>query len=486
MREIWIPELLACFFLLLALMQPFLRKLRASRGLVWLPLPAFFIAIGLFPAYGFRPEALPLVVLSIVITIIRLPYILSTLRKSDDEYAEGRIFFSLSAIVLLCVSLAVIIVFSPVEIPVYASGVYTFSAQDGAGRDYFFRVYRDQRDEGDQNEASGIYGEKRPLLVLVPPLYGSVGVLENLCGELLKRNFTVLTYSRRGFDAPALDEAGKAYGVSPAEWFRRGRAFLSGAGNLRDNERGRLLERERKNDILFVLSGVLRNPRLDEGLSLFDIAGKDSVFLAAYDAGGSALLMLAGDEDFVRSRPFIKGIVAIEPPLWSAFVEEVREYGEPPPEASWFRRFWAGLGRRLDSLKPNKTAGPTALPKSGYPLLVVASDRILDDSPGRQHEAIRLCLHTTDQPAVLAALDGAGPLDYSDFPLKYPLVSAFFPGRRRDAFKALDAAGGTASIIARFAFRVLEAEVPAFRGLYAPPELPVNVRVESRNAFNLF
>jgi hypothetical protein len=471
MQEIWIPELLVFFFLLLAFIQPLGRKLRASKGLVWLPLPAFFTALGLFPAYGFRPEALPLVVLSVVIAIIRLPHILSTLGKGE-EYTEKGIFFSLSGIVLLCAAMTVAMAFSPMEIPAHASGVRTFSAKDGAGRDYFFRVYRDQ------GEKTGIFGEKRPLLVLIPPLYGSVGVLENLCGELVRRDFTVLTYSRRGFDAPALDGEGKAYGVSPAEWFRRGRAFVSGTGVFRDNERGRLLEKERKDDVLFVLSRILLNPRLDEGLSLFDIAGRDSVFLGACDAGASALIMLSGDGDFVRNRPFIKGIIAIEPPLWSAYTEEVREYGEPPPGAPWFRRFWAGLGRRLDSLKAKKIAGPAALPRPGYPLLILASDRILGESPGRRYEAVRLYLQTAGQPAVLAAMDGAGPLDYSDFPLKYPLVSAFFPGRRREAFNPREAAGGTASVIARFAFRVLEAEVPALRGLPLPP-VPANVHIEN-------
>jgi hypothetical protein len=447
-------------------------------------LPAFFTAIGLFPAYGFRPEALPLVVLSVIITIIRLPYILSTLGKSDTViYTEGRAFFSIPVIALLCAALAVAMAFSPAEIPVHGSEIYTFSAQDGAGRDYFFRVYRNR------DGKTGIYGEERPLLVLIPPLYGSAGVLENLCNELLRRDFTVLTYSRRGFDAPAFDaEGGRTYGVSPAEWFSRGKAFLSGAEILRDNERGRLLEKERKDDILFVLSRLPLNPRLDEGLSLFDIAGRDSVFLGAYDAGASALLFLAGEGDFVRSRPFIKGIIAIEPPLWSAFAEsakaeEVR--GEPPAAASWFRRFWAGLGRRLDGLKPEKTAGPATVPKPGYPLLVLTSDRILDD-PGRRYEAVRLCLQTADSPVILAAMDGAGPLDYSDVPLKYPLISAFFPGRHREAFKPRQAAGGTASIIARFVFRVLEAETPAFQGVPLPPELPANIHIESRNALNLF
>jgi hypothetical protein len=481
MREIWIPELLVCFFLLLASVQPVFRKLRTYKGIVWLPLPAFFISLSLFPAYGFRPEAVPLVVLSVIIAVIRLPHILSTLGKMGNiEYTEGGIFFSLPVAALLCAALAIAMVFAPVEIPAPASGVYTFSAKDGGGRDYFFRVYRNP------GEKTGIYGEKRPLLVLIPPLYGSVGVTERVCDELLKRDFTVLTYSRRGFDAPALDEKGKAYGVSPAEWFSRGRAFLAGTGSFRDNERGRLLEKERKDDILFVLSRVLGNPRLAEGLSLFDIAGRDSVFLGAYDAGGSALIMLSGDRAFVRSRPFIKGIIAIEPPLWSVFTEEVREYGEPDPGASWFRRFWAGLGRRLDALRPKKLAGPSALPPPGLPLLILASDRIQDDAPGRQYEAVRLCLQTAALPAVLAVTEGAGPLDYSDFPLKYPLISALFPGRRREAFKPQEAAAGAASIIARFVFRVLEAETPAPEGLRVPPELPANVRVESRNALNLF
>ncbi|MDR3192368.1 MAG: hypothetical protein LBT87_04820 [Treponema sp.] len=446
-------------------------------------MPAFFIAIGLFPAYGFRPEAVPLVVLSIIIVLIRLPHILSTLGKGDNiEYSEGGIFFSFFGIVLLCAALVLAMAFSPAEIPAHSSRVYTFSARDGAGREYFFRVYRDQGEE----EKTGIYGEKRPLLVLIPPLYGSTEVFEKLRGELLKRDFTVLTYSRRGFDAPALDGEGKTYGISPAEWFRRWRAFLSGAEIFRDNEWGRVLEKERKDDILFVLSRISLNPRLDEGLSLFDIAGRDSVFLGAYDAGASALIMLSGEGGFVSIRPFIKGIIAIEPPLWSAFTEEVREYEEPPPGASWFRRFWAGLGRRLDSLKAKKTAGPAALPPPGYPLLILASDRALDEPPSRRYEGIRLCLQRADLPVILAAMDGAGPLDYSDFPLKYPLVSAFFPGRRREAFKPSEAATGTASIIARFVFRVLEAETPAFQGLEVPPELPANFHIESRKALNLF
>jgi hypothetical protein len=442
MQEIVVPELIMVFFLLLALIQPLFSKLRAFKGIMLLPLPALFITLGLFPAYGFRPEAVPLVVFSVIITLRRLPDILSTLRKDDTvEYGEGDRFSSLSPLVLLCAALVVAAVFAPVEPPAGASRVYAFSAKDGAGRDYFFRVYQDQ------GEGTGVPGEKRRLLILVPPLYGSAGALEHVCGELLARNFTVLTYSRRGFDAPALSEAGKSYGISLPERLRRGRFFLSGAGIFRDHQGGGLLEKERREDILFVLSRVAGNPPLGEGLSLFDIAGRDQVFLGAYDAGASALIALAGDGDFAETRPAIKGIIAIEPALRPAAAKD----GALPPGGS----------------------------PPGCPLLLLASDRILDVSPGRQYAAIRLCMESSLSPVVLAVLEGAGPLDYSDVPLKYPLISAFFPGRRREKFKPSQAAGAAAAIIARFAFLVLEAETPALQGL--PPELPANTYIETRN-----
>jgi hypothetical protein len=182
MQEIWIPEVLITLFLLLSLIQKGIRKLWTFKGLVWLPLPAFLIALSLFPAYGFRPEAAPLLILSLIILLFRLPVIISSVGKgSNEEYNEGKRFLIFPAIMLLAASLAAAIVFSPIEIQAENTEKSAFSARDSLGRDYFIRVFPAP------GETPGIFGPKSPLLVLSPPLYGSAGAVEGLCGELQKR-----------------------------------------------------------------------------------------------------------------------------------------------------------------------------------------------------------------------------------------------------------------------------------------------------------
>jgi hypothetical protein len=260
------------------------------------------------------------------------------------------------------------------------------------------------------------------------------------------------------------------------EWFRRFQAFLSGAENAAANARGRLLEQERKIDRRVVLS-------------LYDIAFRDSVFLAGYDAGGSALVILRGDPEFMRSHSNIKGIIAVESPLWSAYTHEVRRPGEPPAGAGGFVRFRTGLANWFSGLRPKKTAFLEAIPGfegsrapgATCPLLFLVSDRALGNGSGRRYEGVYRLLRTSPLPLVLAAVDGAGPLDYSDFPRKYPLISALFPGRGEEAWT--DPARGTASIIANFAAGVLESEFPAPIGpLPQRSPLPSGIHLESRTS----
>jgi hypothetical protein len=58
------------------------------------------------------------------------------------------------------------------------------------------------------------------------------------------------------------------------------------------------------------------------------------------------------------------------------------------------------------------------------------------------------------QPAALAMVPGAGPLDYSDVPEKYPLLSLLFSGDTAPVWAREDYLGGTASLILNFAAAV--------------------------------
>ncbi|MDR2618063.1 MAG: hypothetical protein LBC62_04250 [Treponema sp.] len=458
MREIWISEFFIGLFLFLALIRTRVKKLAALAGIVWLPLAAFLLSIGLFPAYGFRPEVLPLAAFAGLAALLHIPAMISTRgRARADTYPEKKPPFSLIAgLLLLALVLYPAFRFSPLEPAAPDSEVLSFTLRDDDTRRVFkVRLY-----------TAGERGNSRPLLVIGPPVFGATA-LEDVCAELAGKGFTVLSYTRQG---PA----------SPAEWFRRFRAFSAGTRSAAANERGRALEEASRRDLLAVLDGIAGNPELREGLSLFDTASKDDLFLAGYDTGASALVLLAGNPSFTRTWQAVKGIIAVESPLWSLYRQEERVFEAPPPDAGWFASMRAGLGSWAASLKPKKITGLREIPGAVLPVLYLVSDRALEAKYRLKYEAVFGSLKAGKKPAVLAAAAGAGPLDYAGFPSKYPLLSRLYNGRQEDVWKDREAAGGTARIIANFAAVILEAEETGDVPLSVEP-LPKGIRLESGN-----
>jgi hypothetical protein len=218
------------------------------------------------------------------------------------------------------------------------------------------------------------------------------------------------------------------------------------------------MEEERKEDLLFLMSWIGRNPQIDGKTPLFTLASGDAVFLAGYDAGGSALILL-GDSLSLDRRGGIKirGLIAIESPLWSVYREDALNIPDLPPDAGWFESVRHGLNRWLQEMKPKKIAGPGQIPELSIPLLFLVSDQSRESEyQSGQYQALFGTFKAARGPAVLASADGAGPLDYSDFPVRYPIISALFPGHREKLRNNLDAPGETAEIITRFAAGILE------------------------------
>jgi hypothetical protein len=457
MREIWISEFFIGLFLFLGLIRTRVKKLAALAGLVWLPLAAFFLSIGLFPAYGFRPEVLPLAFFAGAVALPRIPAMISIRRAGADDYLEKKTLFSLIAgLLLLAFALYPAFRFSSLESAAPDSEVLSFTLQDDDTKRVFnVRLYTARE-----------RGSSRPLLVLGPPVFGAPA-LEDVCAELAGKGFTVLFYTRRD-------------PVSPAERFRQFRAFSAGTRSAAANERGRALEEAGRRDLLAVLGSIAGNPELGEGLSLFDLASREDLFLAGYDISASSLVLLAGSPSFTRTWQAVKGIIAVESPLWSLYREEERVFEALPPDAGWFASVRTGLGNWAASLKPKKIAGLREIPATGIPVLYLVSDRALDAKYRLKYEAVFGSLRAGKKPAVLAAACGAGPLDYAGFPSKYPLLSRLYDGRQEDVWKGRQAAGGTAQIIANFAAVLLEAEGASGVPLSVEP-LPQGIRLESGN-----
>jgi hypothetical protein len=424
--EIWVPELLVVVFLALPLLRPFVKRLWPLEGLTWLPLVALGIAIGIFPAYGFRPECVPMLAFAIIYNIVHFsPIVSGMFARSNDAFRDRGVLFTLFAFILL----------SAATIPMFAfsSRIDALPAERDAvtvvrvNRDYFLRIY-------------GPVQSNRPLIFLVPPEWGSAASVELVCAELQKKRFTVVTYvSQDKNSQPKL----------LAYW----RIFRNAAVLVSANEKGRAIETERRKEIELLL------PRLPALLNTGD-DNLPPLLLAGYGAGGSALAYLAGENGFTSSYGNVRGVVAIESRLWSSYLPEARSVPPlplTPGVRGVFARFWANIVNRFNNLKPQRVSRSGTLPgaglsQPGLPVLYLVSGRALDVTEGQKpYQAVFDTLRSGSGPAALAAIEGAGPLDYQDYPLTHPIYSFLLPGQKDIRQISEDPIGDTASIIGNFA-----------------------------------
>jgi hypothetical protein len=260
----------------------------------------------------------------------------------------------------------------------------------------------------------------------------------------------VITYARKNLDVPPPGKESKPPGLSPAALYRAFRMYTRGLKSLAVNAQARALEAERMGDVIFLLSYIRQE---HPGDPVFSGIPTGAVFIAGYGIGGGALVRLAGSPGFTQTNPGVKGIIAIESPVFSAFTGE----DPPPPQAaggdeSRLRSLWTGITRWFSRWKRQKITGLGVIPRPEVPALYMVSDRALTPRHREdRYAAIFTLLLGSRAPAVLAAIPGAGPLDYSDIPQKFPLYRLFFPGKRFTLGESRDFIRETAGLITNFA-----------------------------------
>ncbi|MDR1238766.1 MAG: hypothetical protein LBK27_01505 [Treponema sp.] len=445
MAELWILEIIVLLFLFLAVSRPLIKRLWPLDGLVWLPLLSLGITLGLYPAYGFRPETLPLVFFEILLVFFHLPAMGATLMlRPSDAYRDRSSFFTVMALFLCAAAGFLSLAFAPKTPAAPPGEAQTLAVRDeGRGRDYFLRIYRPAEQSG-----------ALPLLFVIPPEAGSVSSVDWVCAGLRDRGFTVITYSRRAFDFPALGTDGRRYFCSPAQVYRLWTAFRNGFRYQTANDRGRALEAARMEDIEFLLPHVVLN-RGDGALPLV---------MAGYGAGGAALVQMSDSPPGqIPWNGQVRGIAAVEPGLWRLYRAGAVAAGGRTGIGGWF----AGL-------RPQKISGLAPVPRPDLPALYLVSSRVRAERPGKDpYGALRETLRNSPQPAALAYLDGAGPLDYTDHPLVNPVYPALFPGEGGGGLKGRELIDATVAIIGNFS--ALLADAP-LRGGEPIPGLYVETR----------
>jgi|TergutMp193P3_1026864.scaffolds.fasta_scaffold22969_2 hypothetical protein len=446
--EIWVPELIIVVFLALPLLRPFFKNLWPLDGLTWLPLIALCIIIGIFPAYGFRPECLPILIFAIVFNTINLfPIISGASSHPNDSFRDrGPALTVFTFILLSAVAIPMFAFSSKVDIKPEetAAAVKTLKlknrimGQDGIfDREYLVRMY-------------GTAQADSPLIFIVPPELGSVDSIDLVCTELQKKNFTVVSYSYRDYNLFR-----KNTSFYPAKLLTYWRVFRKAAVLVSANERGKAWEAERRKEVDFLLSKLP---------DLLNNTGNNlpPVLLVGYGAGGSALAYLADESSFISSYSAVRGVVAIESRLWSSYLPEPRRFRATPFARGMLRRNWGNFLNRIEHMRPQQVSRSGPLPgaelaSGGLPVLYLVSGRALDAPQGQKpYQAVFDTLRSGSGPVALAAIKGAGPLDYQDYPFTHPIYSFLLPGQKDTPQLSENPIDDTAGIIGNFASLLLE------------------------------
>jgi hypothetical protein len=437
MKEIWIPEFLSSLLLFFFLIRPLAKGLWPLGGLAWFPLLAFGILAAVFPAYGFRPECVPLLINQGIFALTSLGSLRGEAPKKTFLRQTRNLLILLKTSVLGILT-AFTLFFAPLASPESGDGARRVAVRNEAkDQEYTLYIY----------ESQGSSDRGKPFLFLIPPDTGSVKAVDRLCAALRDRGFSVLSFRRRG--------------ESPANFPAWLQSFHWGTVLERANRMGRGMEEKRREDIEFLLPYIRQN-------NLFLVPGADmeATILAGWGAGGAALIYLADEAagvSYAAGRTGrivgtgVRGIVAVESRFWSLWKGEERQGGAVFPGMDWFLRGKTLALNWLNNLAPLRIAGLEDAPKPRFPVLYLASDWAFNfKSAEKDYLAAYTLLRGSPKPAAIASFNGAGPLDYTGYPVDYPLYPALFPGRGRAGLLSEDFTGKTADLIANFTALLLQ------------------------------
>jgi hypothetical protein len=251
---------------------------------------------------------------------------------------------------------------------------------------------------------------------MIPPLTGSVELIDPLCRRLGDAGFTVLSYSRLRLDNPAVYQ-GREHHLSLYESVRQLWATVRGLDSGRANRAARLYEEKRQADIEWLLDRISES---EPGRLIDRSAG---IIAAGYGAGGAALSLLASSPFFSSRRPEVLGFVSIEgPPAWA--LEQERFPWEAAPPAAFLER----LKRFFLKFIPRKLIGPVRTAPLLIPSLFITSDHIKEE-PYREgrYTVLMAMARNAKAPSRIVSAAGAGFLDYTGGAAHYPLYRRLLP-----------------------------------------------------------
>ncbi|MDR0557294.1 MAG: hypothetical protein LBG43_05425 [Treponema sp.] len=434
MRDLWTLELIVFLLLILPLIKPFFRTLRQFSGLGWFYPISLGITVCLFPAYGFRPECIPLLICVVVVNITTLLEHIADRNSAamENVYNRKKPSRPVSAIVALIITTGIAVYFSPaLDTALTGDGVRTVALFDERRQARFsLRIYNVEQ------------AESKGFMVVVPPIIDSFHAVDKICAEIRKNGFVVATFAREKTPLKAWLK----------EKFPLLAALKNGTVLEKANQTGRYWEKERLSDIEFIFSNV-------DGIA--QTGNKTPVFAVGYGAGGSALISAVSSDAFIAANPFLKAVVAVESRLWSSFYHE-EEPIETPDDLSWFANMRFKADSWFRSRQPKKVNRIAGAPVMRKPALFLVSDAVLKakERDGTYIALLNALYASGAAPALLLAGQGMKAPDYLDYPAVQPLYSAAVLGAGKDPGARRASVTNTAAAIASFASFFIDGFVP--------------------------
>ncbi|GMO48784.1 MAG: hypothetical protein Ta2G_05020 [Termitinemataceae bacterium] len=203
MQDLGILEILVTLFIFFYLSRPFFKGLWNIQGLVMLPSLALFTLVGIFFAYGFRPELVPLLVCILIINIKNSSEFFGMFTKlRNNDYLETGIIPFLILFFMMLFSIGTALYFtSDVPSDLTKDNITTITLTNKTdGSEYYVRIYDPKTEE-----------EKQNVIFVMPPVLASIHAVDLLCSQLRDKGYRVAVYSKKGFDIPSVNESGKYF-----------------------------------------------------------------------------------------------------------------------------------------------------------------------------------------------------------------------------------------------------------------------------------
>lgn len=431
MRELQLLETLIFLLLFFPIIRPSVKSLWKFHGLVWFYPITLAAVVGIFPAYGFRPECIPLLIFTVLLNIFNF---LNSFKEKEDRNSGAYRRKSKNPVFIPVIILAGVssfaFYFAPEDDTALTKNARTIDFFDEKREEYFSaRIYEPEE------TAKG-------LIMVIPPLADQLAV-DKISAEISKNGFAVAVFLKKNL---SLKEKIKLIG-----------AIRKGTDSLKANTIGKYWENERQLDIEFFFSRLADiTDELDEGKSRKNLENERKIFAVGYGAGGSALATLAGSPDFIEKNPSLRAIITIESRFWSLFHHDAKTL-EIPENASRFLVLRLKTAFWFANLFPKKVNRVSSSPSLLLPSLFFASDAVTDARErDKTYAATLKTLYASGEGAALIADEGAGAFDYSDYPSIQPLISALAKGKKERLRKKKEYVAHTAKLITDFAEISLE------------------------------